>query len=88
MIFNLEPVFQIQRLLDLPTTLETADQPPPPYAAAVTGHHSGAHFHGSQQKVRNFLFMEKFKDRHWKLEFYSSTFTRIFFIGLILILGV
>ncbi|XP_033211753.1 serine/threonine-protein kinase Genghis Khan isoform X2 [Belonocnema kinseyi] len=41
---------QIQRLLDLPTTLETADQPPPPYAA-VTSHHSGAHFHGGPQRV-------------------------------------
>ncbi|XP_046752043.1 serine/threonine-protein kinase MRCK beta isoform X2 [Diprion similis] len=36
---------QIQRLLDLPTTLETADQQP------YTGTPSGTHLHGSQQRL-------------------------------------
>ncbi|KAG6804497.1 serine/threonine-protein kinase Genghis Khan isoform X1 [Apis mellifera caucasica] len=35
---------QIQRLLDLPTTLETADQ-------QHTGHHSSSHLHSSQQRL-------------------------------------
>ncbi|XP_035728613.1 serine/threonine-protein kinase Genghis Khan-like isoform X2 [Vespa mandarinia] len=35
---------QIQRLLDLPTTLETADQ-------QHSAHHSSAHIHGSQQRL-------------------------------------
>ncbi|KAK0161975.1 hypothetical protein PV327_008366 [Microctonus hyperodae] len=35
---------QIQRLLDLPTTLETADQP------LYSGHHSTAHLHGNPQQ--------------------------------------
>lgn len=35
---------QIQRLLDLPTTLETADQ-------QHTSHHSSSHLHSSQQRV-------------------------------------
>ncbi|XP_024946163.1 serine/threonine-protein kinase Genghis Khan isoform X1 [Cephus cinctus] len=36
---------QIQRLLDLPTTLETADQ------QQYSGHQSGTHVHSSQQRV-------------------------------------
>ncbi|XP_043252876.1 serine/threonine-protein kinase Genghis Khan isoform X3 [Colletes gigas] len=35
---------QIQRLLDLPTTLETADQ-------QHSGHHSSSHLHSSQQRL-------------------------------------
>lgn len=35
---------QIQRLLDLPTTLETADQ------QQFSGHHSTAHLHGNPQQ--------------------------------------
>ncbi|XP_029056475.1 serine/threonine-protein kinase gek isoform X1 [Osmia lignaria lignaria] len=35
---------QIQRLLDLPTTVETADQ-------QHSGHHSGSHLHSSQQRL-------------------------------------
>ncbi|XP_076676187.1 serine/threonine-protein kinase gek isoform X2 [Andrena cerasifolii] len=35
---------QIQRLLDLPTTLETADQ-------QHTGHHSSSHLHSNQQRL-------------------------------------
>lgn len=38
-------VLQIQRLLDLPTTLETADQ------QHTAGHHSSSHLHSSQQRV-------------------------------------
>lgn len=41
--------FQVQRLLDLPTTLETADQ------QQYSGHHSGAHLHTNpQQRVSAF----------------------------------
>ncbi|XP_019696393.1 serine/threonine-protein kinase Genghis Khan isoform X3 [Harpegnathos saltator] len=36
---------QIQRLLDLPTTIETADQ------QHTTGHHSSSHLHSSQQRL-------------------------------------
>ncbi|XP_043483679.1 serine/threonine-protein kinase Genghis Khan [Leptopilina heterotoma] len=50
-ISHMGPGNGIKHLLDLPTTLETADQPPPPYNAAVTGHHSGAQFLSSQQRT-------------------------------------
>ncbi|KAK2586007.1 hypothetical protein KPH14_010577 [Odynerus spinipes] len=43
-ISHMGPGNGIQRLLDLPTTLETADQ-------QHSAHHSSAHIHGSQQRL-------------------------------------